>query len=358
MSGEMFEPFVRNAWYLVGWSDELGDEIIGRTIMNENIVLFRDVNSQAVALEDRCCHRGAPLTHGKIVEDGLQCGYHGLVFNAAGKCVKNPGQEKIPPHARVDCYPIVERQHFIWIWMGDPLAADVSKIIDFSYFTQVDQCPSRKGVMEIEANYVMMVDNLMDLSHLGYVHGNTIGGDPESHSNAEMKVVPTETGVKMERWMCDVQPPPTFTKSVEFGGHVDRWQDFEFVAPSTVLQWSGGIDVGKNARNNREQEGFHFRIVHSATPKTENSYYYFFGIGHHHRVGDPNVTEELYQENYATFLEDREIMEAQQVRLEQSPEGPIVPIYSDAAVAQARRALHRLISTERESKPDGSNIST
>ena len=346
MTDPVFEPFVRNAWYIAEWSDALGDEVIARTIMNQPVVLFRDADGTAAALEDRCCHRGAPLTHGKLVAAGLQCGYHGLVFNGDGQCVEIPGQENIPAQARVTAYPVVERQHFVWIWMGDPALADESKILDFPYFDDSRQWPSRKGMMEIEANYIMMVDNLMDLTHLGYVHSKTIGGDPMVHVNAEMTVTRTENGVQLERWMMDSAPPPTYVKAAGFEGRIDRWARFEYVAPSTVLQWSGALDVGKGARENQDQDGLHLRLVHSATPKTESSYYYFFATANHYRLDDPEATQQLFDENYVTFLEDKEIMEVQQARLEMAPDRALVTMQSDAGVVQARRALHRLIAAE------------
>ena len=101
MTDTALKLFVRNAWYIATWSDQLGEELTGRTIMNQPSVLFRDADGNAAALEDRCCHRGAPLTHGQRVEKGLQCGYHGLVFDASGKCIEIPGQEKIPDQAHV-----------------------------------------------------------------------------------------------------------------------------------------------------------------------------------------------------------------------------------------------------------------
>ena len=337
------KPLIHNAWYIAAWSDELANNLIGRTILNKPVVIFRDADGKAAALEDRCCHRGAPLTHGKRVKEGLECGYHGLVFNGVGKCVEIPGQKDIPNQACVISYPVVERQHFIWIWLGDRSKADETEIIDYPFFSEPEKCPSRKGFMEIKANYMMGIDNLMDLTHVGYVHNNTIGGDPKAHSNADMTVTSTKNGVLMERWLLDCKPPPTFSRSVQFHGNIDRWQEFEYVAPSTVIQWSGGIDIGKNAQENRNQEGFHFRIVHSVTPKTEGSYYYFFGIGHQHRVDDPQVTEDLYQENVATFIEDGAIIETQQERLELSPDRPLLTIRNDEAVIRCHTALQRMI---------------
>ncbi len=135
MTDTTIEPFVRNAWYVGAWPEELDGGPLGRRIMNEPIVLYRDSAGVVGALEDRCCHRGAPLTHGAVVENGLQCGYHGLVYERSGKCVQVPGQDTVPSDARVKSYPVVERQGFVWIWMGDPALADQSKIVDFPYFT-------------------------------------------------------------------------------------------------------------------------------------------------------------------------------------------------------------------------------
>jgi vanillate O-demethylase monooxygenase subunit len=339
-------PYVRNAWYMAAWSEELDGELIGRTIMDEPIVLFRGADGKAAALEDRCCHRGAPLTQGKPVPEGVQCGYHGLVFDGRGQCVKIPGQDGVPERVRVRAYPVAERQHFVWIWMGDPARADEGQIIDYPYFETAAEWPSRKGVMEIAANYAMMIDNLMDLTHLGFVHVKTIGGDPNTHVNADMTVTPTANGVKLERWMMDCQPPQTYVKAVGFEGKIDRWARFEYVAPATVLQWSGAMDAGKGARENQNQPGLHIRLVHCATPKTAGEFYYFFATATGYRQDDPEACQQFFDENYVTFLEDKEIMEVQQARVARDPERELIAIKSDAALSQARKTLNRMIDSE------------
>jgi phenylpropionate dioxygenase-like ring-hydroxylating dioxygenase large terminal subunit len=73
--------FIRNAWYVAAWGDEIGETPLARRICNEPVVLFRDREGRVAALVDMCCHRGAPLHMGRVVEEGLQCGYHGLVFD-------------------------------------------------------------------------------------------------------------------------------------------------------------------------------------------------------------------------------------------------------------------------------------
>ena len=339
-------PFVRNAWYIGAWSEELADGMLGRTIMNQPLVFFRDADGKVGALEDRCCHRGAPLTHGTVIEAGLQCGYHGLVYDTSGACVTVPGQDKIPPDARVVSYPVVERNQILWIWMGDPARADESQIVDYPYHDQPGKWPHRKAMFQIKANYMLMIDNLMDLTHLGYVHNRTIGGDPNTHVTADMETRPTENGAYFIRWLPDCQPPPTYQKGGQFEGRIDRWQEFEYVAPGIVLQWSGGLDVGRGARENRDQKGFHLRLLHGATPETDTTFHYFWSTANGYRQDEPQATQEMYDEIYPTFIEDKTIMEAQQERLDLDPDRSLVPINADGALALARIAIDRMIEGE------------
>ena len=351
MINKAFDPFARNAWYLAAWSEELEDSPVGRTIMNEPIVFFRDANGRPAALEDRCCHRGAPLSQGRVVESGIECGYHGLIFDGYGICVEIPGTNKVPPQTMVRSYPLVERQEFIWIWMGDPGQADENMVIDFPFHDQPNKWPHRKDMFLIKSNYMMMIDNLMDLSHLGYVHRKTIGGNPSAHVAAEMEVTPTETGVRFVRWMLDAPSPPSYVKAANLRGNVDRWWDLEYVVPSSVLQWTGAINTGKGAKENQDQPSFHTRVFHSATPETENTFHYFWSISNGFRTDEPKATEELYKEIYPTFLEDKEIMEVQQARLELDPGRELVVIPADKALTHARRAIRRLIDGDRAEQP-------
>ncbi len=347
MTREAIQPFIRNAWYIAAWSEELDDGLLARTIMNEPIVLYRDADGTPGGLEDRCCHRGAPLTHGTIVEAGLECGYHGLTFDTKGNCVRIPGQKNIPPQARVRSYPVVERDQILWIWMGDPARADETLIIDYPYHDQPGEWPHRKAMFPIKANYMLMIDNLMDLTHLGYVHRQTIGGNPGQHVAADMDTRQTDHGAYFIRWMLDHDPPPTYRKGGKFEGKVDRWQEFEYVGPSIVLQWSGALDVGRGAQEDRNKTGFHLRLLHGATPETETSFHYFWSTANGYRQDDPQATQEMYDEIYPTFIEDKEIMEAQQARVNLDPERALVGIHADSALSLARLSLAKLIEEDR-----------
>ncbi len=337
---------LRNAWYIGAWADELGDKPLARRICGEPVVLFRDGSGKAAALVDRCCHRAAPLHLGSLVEAGIQCGYHGLVFDATGRCVTIPGQKLIPQHAQVRSYPTVERDQLVWLWMGDPALADPTKIVDFPYQNDPAHWPNKHAVYPIKGNYMLMVDNLMDLTHLGYLHARTVGGNPGAHVEADMKTVRTSTGLKFTRWMRNSLPPPSHVKAAGFQGRVDRCQEFEFVAPNTILQWTGATDAGTATDNPQRDLHFQFRLFHGLTPETETSCFYFWSAANGYRQNDPEATEQLYHEIAPTFLEDKEMVEAQQRRLDELGEHGLVDIASDANRMHMRRIVERLIVSE------------
>jgi vanillate O-demethylase monooxygenase subunit len=338
--------FLRNAWYIAAWADEIGEKPLGRRICNEPVVLFRDREGRAAALADRCCHRAAPLSLGTVVESGLQCGYHGLTFDGSGKCVAVPGQTRIPEEARVRSYPVVEKDQLLWLWMGEASRADPGLILDFPYHNDRARWPNKHDCYPIKGNYMLMVDNLMDLTHLGYLHAKTVGGNPAAHVGAEMKTVRTPTGIKFTRWMRNSVPPPTYVKAAGFKGRVDRWQEFEWVAPSAILQWTGAADVGTGAYEGNREGGFQFRLFHGLTPETETSCFYFWSVANGYRQDDPEATEQLYREIAPTFIEDKEMVEAQQARMSEFGEGGLVDIASDANRMTMRRFLERMIAEE------------
>ena len=202
--------FLRNYWYVAAYDHEIGRRPLGRIILGEPIVFYRLEDGTPVALEDRCAHRRLPLSMGKIVGDALQCHYHGLRFDRAGQCVRVPGQDLIPPQARVKSYPLVARYRWLWIWMGDPARADPDLITDFHWFADKDW-GAKHSYLHVEANWQLVVDNLLDLTHLAFVHETTIG-NAALVENAAVKVQRTADNVTVTRWMTDTPAPPTFVK--------------------------------------------------------------------------------------------------------------------------------------------------
>ena len=171
--------FLMNSWYVAAWDHELIDgKLLARTILDKPVLLYKGESGRVVALDNRCCHRGAKLSNGRMEGDDVRCMYHGLKFDPSGKCIQIPGQDNIPPKLGVRSYPVVERQHLIWIWMGEAAKADPSKILDFTYLRD----PAWRGkpdYMHYDANYLLIVDNLSDFAHLAFVHTKTLGGSEE-----------------------------------------------------------------------------------------------------------------------------------------------------------------------------------
>ncbi len=343
MSDSPVQPMIPDAWYIAAWTNEVGTKPLARQILGQDVVLFRDGSGRIAALEDRCCHRAAPLRLGHVIPEGIQCGYHGMVFDRNGACVGNPGEEEDRAHYHVRSFPVIERQHFVWAWMGDPKRADPGKIIDFPYHDEEEEWPFRYGCYHYEANFMLVMDNLMDLTHLAYVHGSTIGGYPRSHAEAVLETEATETGVRYLRWMMNSPPPPSFLRVAGFQGNVDRWSDFEYVAPASVLQWGGALDVGRGARENRDQDGgVSLRLFHHATPETETSCHYFWSVANQ-RFSDKTPEGKAFHEDIANaFLEDKAVIEAQQVAILRDPERSLHYRRQDQAVAMARRAVQRI----------------
>jgi phenylpropionate dioxygenase-like ring-hydroxylating dioxygenase large terminal subunit len=336
--------FLRNGWYAASWSKDLSEHPVGRTFLDEKVVLFRNASGQVAALEDCCCHRAAPLSKGELAGDYLMCGYHGLKFDIHGRCVEVPGQSLVPRNAKVRSYPVREKWSVVWIWMGDPAKADESKIADLPWLADPGWTAT-PGYIHLKSNYQFLIDNLLDLTHVAYVHKRTIAGDPREATT------PTRTerlpdGVRVGRWMIDFVPPPLFAKAGNFTGNVDRWQFVTWTPPSNVYLDVGCAKTGTGAPQGDRSQGISIWSTHLVTPETEDSSHYMFSFARNFAVGDEAMSKLLYEGSKATFLEDAEMLEAvQRNRRGGSLEG-LVDIGADAAQLQARRMLSQLIAAE------------
>ena len=345
--------FIRNAWYVAAWDHEVGrQELLRRTLLDEPVVLFRQLDGTPVALEDRCCHRHAPLSKGVLEGDDIQCPYHGLVFNPAGECVRVPGQASIPPDARVRSFPVVERYHWIWIWMGDPALADPDAIEDFHWIDDPDY-RARGELLHLEGNYVLLVENLLDLSHLTFIHPTTLG--TEAIADTPMKSEREGNLVRVTRWIMDNVPPAFFQRAGGFAPdqRIDRWQIIEFTPPAFVRLDVGGAVAGSGAEKGDRSHGFTMRNLNAITPETETTTHYFWAQAHDFRTDEPWVTDLLYQNVHTAFLEDLDIIKAQQDNILSRPEAPRIDINHDGGGIQARRIIERLAAEDQDKPGQG-----
>jgi vanillate O-demethylase monooxygenase subunit len=340
--------FLRNYWYVAAHDQEIGRKPLGRIILGEPVVFYRLEDGTPVALEDRCAHRHLPLSMGKLVGDTLQCHYHGLRYDKSGACVRVPGQDMIPRSAKVKTYPVVARHRWLWIWMGDPAAADPAAIPDYHW---LDDPEWGAGVqyLHVRANWQLIVDNLLDLTHLAFVHETTIGNSALV-DQAQVKVQRKDDTVTVTRWIVDAPAPPTFVKAGGFTANVDRWQIINFTPPAFLRLDVGATPTGTGAPEGRRVGGIGMWNLNAITPETERTSHYFWGQAHNFDTRNPATTEMIVGQIRTAFLEDVAVFEAQQRNLELIPDPPQTDINADSGVIQARRILDRLHQQEQAAK--------
>ena len=337
--------FLKDSWYVAAWSHEIDDgKLLGRTILGEPVLLYRGEAGHVVAMHDRCCHRGAPLSMGRREGDAVRCLYHGLKFSPSGQCVEIPGQDRIPPKACVRVFKVVERSSWIWIWMGDPARADESLIPD-THWLDDPAWRCKPGYIHYHTNYLLIADNLLDFSHLPYVHPTTLGG-VEDYAKNPAKVDRLERGVRITRWSLGIKPPPFVTRVTGWQMNVDRWNIYDFVAPGVLLMDSGSQPAGTGALDGARDGAVQFRSCQALTPETENSTHYFFAFPHDFSIDDPSVTESLHNDVLVAFEEDRQIINGQQRILDLDPDFKMQPLGIDAALSQFRWVMEKLIKQQ------------
>jgi phenylpropionate dioxygenase-like ring-hydroxylating dioxygenase large terminal subunit len=345
--------FLRSAWYVAAWSDDLQDSLVSRTMLNEPVLLYRQSSGLPVAIQDRCPHRFAPLSMGKLIDDIIECPYHGLRFDSSGACVFNPhGDGKIPRAAKVKSYPLMERNGILWIWMGDPNEAEPEKVPSFDILNDPG-LKTVKGTTKIGANYQIVADNLLDLTHTQFVHAR-------SQKTENLLVVPHEvvqegTTVHSRRWVANTKGALSFMRNfADPNIAVDHWMRATWEPPGLCR-----LDVGVTPAGQSESSGIRRRGSHLLTPETETSTHYFFANTRNYRQTDPQADQDISEWQRIGFEEeDKPILEAVQ-KLMGTPDlmsqKPVL-LSPDAAAMRARRIMENLIAREASAGQEGRAI--
>ncbi|MBN9473966.1 MAG: aromatic ring-hydroxylating dioxygenase subunit alpha [Burkholderiales bacterium] len=340
------EPFLRNYWYVAALANEVRpDAIFSRTLLNEPVIFYRRADGSVVALEDRCCHKHYPLHGGELEGESIRCGYHGMKFGPDGVCVEVPGQTTIPRNCRVRSYPVVERNTWIWIWMGDPALADPSEITDFGWLDS-STWAGRSTVFHVKASYRLIIENLLDLTHLSFVHKSTIGNAAVT-DKADVQVERGDNEVKITRWIMDAPPPPAYAACGGFTGNIDRWQIIHYAPPAFCRLYTGACAAGTGARAGNRQQEMGWRNLNAITPETETTSHYFWGQVHNHDIDDPGMTERVFNGVHIAFQEDHKVFEELQRNLDRGARDiPEINTRADAGALAAIRILNRLLSEQ------------
>jgi len=239
---------------------------------------------------------------------------------------------------------VVEKFKWIWVWMGDPAQADPSLIPDTHYLDD-PAWRGTPGYLHYDANYVLIADNLLDFSHLSYVHETTLGGSAK-YAGIRPKVTRDGRLVRVERWLIDDAPAPFLRNLKTWPGNVDRWNIYDVVLPGVLLMDSGSAPTGTGAPQGNRVDAAQFFGCQAVTPETEKTSHYFFQQSHGFALDDPAVTEDLTKSVLAGFLEDKDIILAQQRILDLNPDAPMLAMRMDTALASFRTMLDQAIAAE------------
>jgi phenylpropionate dioxygenase-like ring-hydroxylating dioxygenase large terminal subunit len=345
MEGEM--KALKNVWYVAAWSDEITATPRKRLILEQPIVFYRTADGIPVALTNTCPHRFAPLDYGKVVDDTIQCAYHGLRFNRTGACVFNPdGAGIVPKSARVRSYPLSERYGAVWIWMGDPARADSSKIPDYPFMVPDPNWRLVSGYLRVAANYRYIIDNLVDVAHVPVLHGDMFNC-PEM---AKAKTFVEKEGAAIwAKRVAVVSAPPTLFDVLwrqtrgDYVGPMDNWADSRWDAPSLISQNTGVALTGTP-----RETGMQTKNCHWVTPETEASSHYFWTIARNFLL-DEALDKELRAQSERLFVEqDQWLLEALQAKVGDQEFWSMKPMLlpGDVGTVEVRRTVDRMLAAE------------
>lgn len=338
-----------NIWYMGAWSHEVEAKPMSRRLLGVGVMFYRTAAGAVVAMRDRCPHRFAPLSGGKVVDDGIECPYHGLVFNSGGQCVVSPFEERAPRAARVQVFPAAERDGIVWFWPGVPERADPGLIPDFASLTD----PRFKhvyGVTEVDAHYEVETDNLMDLTHSRTLHtafGGGIGRDSRYSAG--------RTGDQVHsNWFTanTVNPPILEYGPYPTGGQpIDQWLEMRWDPPGAMYLEVASVKAGRP-----REEGHVLPSWHILTPASEHKTHYFWAgaVG----ANDPIDVEQLRAGLRFAFEEEDQPM-IEHVAREMNGETDLLKLKplllrTDAGAVLCRRVMDELIAkekAEREAMP-------
>jgi vanillate O-demethylase monooxygenase subunit len=339
--------FLRNTWYVAGFGRDLEpSKLIARTFLGERVVMYRKTDGTPAALQDRCPHRFVPLHIGKVKGDGVQCGYHGLEFGADGVCAHNPhGDGRIAANMRVNSYPLVEADGILWIWMGEAEKADPATIVRFPRWLN----PAYVGVfgyMHVEANYQLINDNLLDLSHIQYVHPIFQRSEADAEEKPAVEEFGETDGVIWSHVENHNRTPLPFGRMFDSRPRVDARTDTFWHAPSLVH-----LDISLREPGSARGEGddVEFPSLHLLTPETEGSTHYFWTMLRNVKLDDEGLSSKIRGGLEQAFAnEDKPVIEMQQRELGDADLMGLKPVLlqTDSTAVRARRVLQGLLEAE------------
>ncbi|WP_219892984.1 aromatic ring-hydroxylating dioxygenase subunit alpha [Aquisediminimonas profunda] len=335
-----------NAWYVAGWDAEIDSAPMARTICGVPMMFYRRLDRSVVAMRDACPHRLLPLSMGLREGDSIRCRYHGLKLGPEGTVEEMPLKNDAPNgRICVETYAVEERHRFVWVWVGDRDKADVALIPDL-WPCSADGWTFDGGYYHIAADYRLAIDNLMDLTHETYVHAGSIGQAELMEADIACEV--DGERVQLSRWMPGIDAPPFWRGALKKPGPVDRWQICQFLMPSIVMIDVGVAPQGAGASLERHDQGVRGMVIDAMTPESETSHHYYWGMARDFDIDDAGFTARFKAQQGGVFLQDKEVLEAQQSAILANPDLKLAAYRIDEGGVRARQIIARRIRQAEE----------
>lgn len=330
-----------NCWWVAAFADEVGRVPLSRWLLDTPVVLYRTEAGEVVALEDRCPHRQAPLSAGKLDGDTIECAYHGFRFGANGRCVRVPSMSS-PPPIRVETYPVREIGPLVWIYLGDQSVLDEVPPPPVIGWMTDPVFTIRKGVMPIAANYLLLKENVLDLTHLGYVHADSFGitdwvNPPQVTTEGDT------VSYRQEFIRSPLAPGYAMSLGLEPGTPWNRTGFGKLLSPGSHESGTVFYDP-----DNPEVPNGSTLFAHLTTPIDRENMHYFYVVGRDY-AREEAAMDFLAQILVKGFKEDQDILEKVQGMISRVPRRGSTgerSVKADAAAVEARRIIARWMARE------------
>lgn len=342
-NGMLEDNAPRNMWWVAARGDEVAEKPLARWLLDVPVVLYRLADGTPVALEDRCPHRWAPLSAGRVIDDRLVCPYHGMEFAADGQCARVPSQTTVPKQARVRSFAVKETGAFLWIWMGDQAAIDCEPV-DLTY-TDHPEWSFVTGYYEVDANWVLIRENVLDLTHIPFLHANTF--KQKDWVNPPQASLEGDTIIYRQAFAA-APLSPLFCAGMGLpeDKHVERVQEGRM--PSLAVSFSDWNVHDPEPEAGRRSD-FLMRGCHIVTPSQGGKTHYFWGAA----FDVPEISEDVATKTkdniVAAFDEDKALLEKMQDQIRTDPRGlsyPEITLGADSAGVMVRRVLNKKLAAE------------
>ncbi|MGB0630002.1 MAG: Rieske 2Fe-2S domain-containing protein [Alphaproteobacteria bacterium] len=337
--------FIHNAWYAVCWCHELEDRPAAKRVLGKDLAVYRTQSGVAAAVEDCCPHRFAPMSLGRVEGENIMCGYHGMEFDRTGACVSIPGQKNVPSRAKIRTFPVVEKYRLIWAWMGAAENADEALIPDVHWLDAPGWKPVT-GTTRYDCNWVLLVDNLLDLTHTTFVHQSTIG--TEDVANTPITTEIENDRVYVVRDMKNAVPSNFYKRVGGFDGRIDRWQRIWLEPPSVVIIDAGGVPAGGSRKEEGDDgySGIDTRILSMLLPVDDGTVDQIWAFVRDTQIDDAELDRDIEASITLTFGEDADFLAGQQANMERAPHRQMLNNTADAGVVQTRRLIENWLAAD------------